>query len=66
MENLLENYPQVVIEKNDIEKFFNGVKIEVTNPDGIYKVLFNNKFIGSGIVESNKIKRDIIVCMDIK
>lgn len=66
LEELLKNYPQVTIDEENIEKFLNGVKINVNVPDGIYRALYKNIFIGSGIVNNNKIKRDVIVRMDIK
>ena len=44
--------------------FLNGVKININKPNGIYKIIRNNIIIGTGIVENNKLKRDIIIKED--
>lgn len=61
LEDLLKNNTIINIDNIDIDKFFNGVKIYINKPDGIYAVKCDGKFIGSGIVQNNRIKRDIII-----
>ena len=64
LELLLKDNQSIQISKNDIEKFYNGVKIPIDKPDGIYGIYCDNRFIGSGISEKNILKRDIIVNAD--
>lgn len=62
LENLLKDVNKFIIKSSDLDKFLNGVKLTTNNEDGIYTIYSeDNKFIGSGIVENNKIKRDVIV-----
>lgn len=62
LENLLKNVNKFIIKSSDLDKFLNGVKLTTNKEDGIYTIYSeDNKFIGSGIVENNKIKRDVIV-----
>ena len=61
LEELLKDNQSIQISKDDIEKFYNGVKIPVSVPDGTYSIYCDNKFIGSGISEKNRVKRDVIV-----
>ena len=51
------------IELNDkkLELFLNGVKLTFKQNDDIYKVYNNNKFIGTGIISNEQLKRDIIL-----
>ncbi len=53
----------LAIELNDkkLELFLNGVKLTENYPDGIYKIYNNEKFIGTGIIQGNLLKRDIIL-----
>lgn len=53
----------LAIELNDkkLELFLNGVKLTENYPDGIYKIYNNEKFIGTGIIQDNLLKRDIIL-----
>ena len=61
LEQLLDNKGKINIENRDIEKFYNGVKILNNNIDGIYSIYCNNKFLGSGTVQNNYLKRDVLV-----
>ena len=45
----------------DLFRFLNGVKVDINIDDGIYRVYNNGKFIGIGIVQNGKIKRDIVM-----
>jgi len=49
------------IEIKDVEKLLNGVNIQTDKPDGVYKLYYNQKFLGLGIVQNNGLKRDIII-----
>lgn len=61
LEDLLKDTPKLQISKNQLEKLYNGVKILVNVPDGVYSVYCDNKFVGSGVAQNNEVKRDIIV-----
>lgn len=49
------------IEIKDIEKLLNGVIIKANKPDGVYKLYYNQRFLGLGTVQNNGLKRDIII-----
>ena len=61
LEKYFENYDEIVLTEMQLEKFLNGVKIENNKNNGIYKIKCNNKIIGTGTIEENKLKRDIIL-----
>lgn len=62
LENLLKDINKFIIKSCDLDRFLNGVKLTTNNEDGVYTIYSeDNKFIGSGILENNKIKRDVIV-----
>ena len=63
MENFMENKSKIVLDDIRLGQFLNGVKIGIKeNDDGVYRVYSRKmKFIGSGIVENGRLKRDIIV-----
>lgn len=46
--------------KDNLEKLLNGMKIRYELPDGFYKI-YTNEFIGIGKIESNYLKREIIL-----
>lgn len=61
LEKLLSKLPKIDVKPIHLHKFFNGVKLNVDLPNGIYKVYFNGEFLGSGIVNNNILKRDVII-----
>lgn len=61
LEKLLSNKDKIFIKDSDIDKFYNGVKISSNNRDGVYPIYVNNKFIGSGVVKNNTVKRDVLI-----
>lgn len=62
IEDLFKNKTSIELEKMDLSKFLNGVKIDVNNDcNDVCKVYIKNKFIGLGIIENGQVKRDIIV-----
>lgn len=61
MEELLKQKEKIILNKRQLELFFNGVKLANDNKDGIYRIYNQDKqFIGIGVIEKNKLKRDII------
>lgn len=65
LEKLLKNNKNINIKKDNLNKFFNGVKLKNNEKNGVYKIYFNNEFLGTGVVENGFLKRDIIVVNEI-
>lgn len=61
VEQLFEKYQQVEVEEKRMQHFLNGVKITVDKTDGVYRVYSQEKFVGTGIIVDNLLKRDIIL-----
>ena len=62
IEKILEKKEKVKISKKQLEKFLNGVKIASNHKEGIYRIYDEEeKFIGTGVIENNKLKRDVIL-----
>lgn len=60
MQKLFENYPNITLKENQIQKFLNGVLISIELEDGIYNI-YEKSYIGLGVVNKGKLKRDIII-----
>lgn len=61
LEQVLSESDFITIPEKNVTKLYNGVKIDVDKPDGVYKLYVEDKFIGSGVCENGKLKRDIIL-----
>ena len=61
IEKFFEEKKSVNLNDYSLFRFLNGVKVDVSLDDGIYKVYNKNVFIGIGIVKNGKMKRDIVV-----
>ncbi len=61
LEKLLKENKKIYLESKDIKRFFNGIKIHVNEEDGIYSIYLKDEFLGSGEVENNNLKRDVII-----
>ena len=61
MEKYFEKYGVINLNKKQLEMFFNGVKLNINGNDGIYRISSEDILIGTGILENNKLKRDIII-----
>ena len=71
IEQLLENKQKLVLNVEKLEKFLNGVKLNVKSISQLEILEISNgiclvydetkKFIGTGIIEEGKLKRDIIL-----
>lgn len=48
-------------EENKLKLFFNGNSIKIGENDGVYKIYSKDRFLGIGIVEKNRLKRDVII-----
>ena len=61
IENFFEEKERIELNDKELELFLNGVKLSKDKENNIYRVYNNNKFIGLGVVEDNKLKRYIIL-----
>lgn len=61
IEDILKDKEKIILDKTQLRLFLNGVKIGTNCKDGIYRLYNDDSFIGTGIVENNKIKRDVIL-----
>ena len=61
IEDLFKNGENIQLTDKELQLFLNGVKLKVQKDDGIFKIYNNNVFIGTGIVEKSRLKRDVII-----
>ena len=61
IEEAFINSSKINIDEKRIKHFLNGVKLTYKLEDGVYRIYYNNQFIGLGIVKDNLLKRDIII-----
>lgn len=61
MQELLKQNQSIKLTSKELEMFYNGVKLNKEYENGIYTIYTENTvFVGTGIVENNKLKRDIV------
>ena len=61
IEKLFNKNSIIKLDDRKLQLFLNGVKLKQKHDNGIYKVYdINGKFIGTGILENNLLKRDIV------
>ena len=62
IEDIFEKNENIILSQRELELFLNGVKIGTKNSDGIYKIYDEKQtFIGLGEVNSNMLKRDVVI-----
>ena len=62
IEEFFYNKEEITLSNKELELFLNGVKLTKNKEENIYKIFDRkNKFIGLGIIENNKLKRDIVL-----
>ena len=61
IEKFYSNKKRIELNEKDLNLFLNGVKLTRNDTDCIYRIYNRNNFIGLGIIENNKLKRDIIL-----
>lgn len=55
-------FPEINLNKRKVDLFLNGVNLTNENQDGLYNVYENGeKYIGTGIIQNNLLKRDVII-----
>lgn len=62
VEEIMNKFEKIQINDNDIKRFLNGIKVEKKENDGIYRIYnFKSEFIGTGIIQNQLLKRDVIL-----
>lgn len=62
IEEFLLNKEKIVLNEKELRLFINGVNLSKNTQDNIYRIYNkNDKFIGTGVVNNNRLKRDIII-----
>ncbi len=62
IEKFFESKQSIKLNKKQLDKFLNGVKIRIDKQENICRIYNeNNEFIGIGTIEKNFLKRDIIL-----
>lgn len=61
IEEIFKNSDKIELNHRKLELFLNGVKLTQKFPDGVYRIYCKNKFIGTGIIKENLLKRDVII-----
>ena len=52
---------EIELDNKDLQLFLNGVKFTQNYTDGVYRIYNNGQFIGTGVIDSKKLKRDIVI-----
>lgn len=60
IEEIFKKQPYIKLNDKETKHFLNGVKISINKVDGLYRI-YNNIFLGLGIIENNLLKRDVII-----
>ena len=62
VEKIFENSPSIKLDDRKLGLFLNGVMLTQRYNDGVYKIYNKiNKFVGTGTIKDNLLKRDIIL-----
>ena len=62
LEKLFEKLPSIKLENRKLELFLNGVMLTQKLNEGVYKIYNQeDKFVGTGTIKDNLLKRDIIL-----
>lgn len=62
IEEFLKDKKSIELDEKRMKAFLNGVKLACNLKEDLYRIYDNNKkFIGTGIIEKNRLKRDIIL-----
>lgn len=62
MEEIFVDFNTLKLNTRKLELFLNGVMLTFNNPDGVYNIYDqDDKYIGTGTIKNNLLKRDIII-----
>lgn len=60
IEKFFKSKPEIELTEKELNLFLNGVQLRKELPNDLYRI-YNNKFIGLGIINDNLLKRDLIL-----
>ena len=61
IEDIFNGDNKIILSKDKLKYFLNGVMLTQLYDDGIYRVYCDNAFIGIGVVKNKLLKRDVVV-----
>ena len=61
IEDIFKDKENINLDNKKLQLFLNGVQLNCNKEEGIYKIYNANKFIGTGCIKNNKLKRDIVL-----
>ena len=61
IEEIFDSKENIEVNERKLQLFLNGVKLTYNKNDEIYKIYNENKFIGTGVIKNNLLKRDIVI-----
>ena len=61
IEEYFKKYPKINLDLRKLQLFLNGVQLNYNLENGIYTIYNNEKFIGTGTIKNNLLKRDIVI-----
>lgn len=61
IEEIFNKNSEIILSEKKLQLFLNGVKLTYNNPNGVYRIYCENKFIGLGVIENNLLKRDVVI-----
>ena len=59
--SVFTNKEKIDLNERKKDLFLNGVQLTFERPNDIYRIYYNNKFIGLGIIKNNLLKRDVVL-----
>ena len=63
IEEIFKNKKSITLNNQKLKLFLNGVKLTQDLEQDVYRIYYNQKFIGTGIVKNNLLKRDIVLAL---
>ena len=61
VEKIFLDTEKIQLNEYKLNLFLNGVRLTYNEPNGVYRVYSNDKFIGLGVINDNLLKRDVII-----
>lgn len=61
IEEIFDGNNKIILPKDKLKHFLNGVMLTQLYVDGIYRIYCDNTFIGIGVVKNKLLKRDVVV-----
>ena len=61
IEEIFKDQDKLELNDKNLYLFLNGVQLNYKIKEGIYRIYHNTKFIGTGTIKNNLLKRDIII-----